>query len=320
MFESIKGYKFNRSDILQKHRVSGISGFMRIKNGEDFLERTITSHIDYFDEIVAVFNQCTDNTESILKKLSLKYPKKLKIYHYLDPVFPLGSEKHIMCHPESPLSMANYSNFALSKTRFKTVSKIDDDHIAVEQKLKDITEYIRNKPLKDNLMLCYSGINIAIKQNRLGIPKCDLISGNGDIGFFNVTEDRFFHHDKRFERFKVRGVKKEFYGLTYWHMKYLKKGNGFANYELNKSTNKRFSRKSEKFKASSLITLQELYHELSPDILYKIIALIDPKTHFLAKRNSKIREEIAKKSLETLLDETMPNWHEEIWNSRHIKN
>ena len=57
----------------------------------------------------------------------------------------------------------------------------------------------------------------------------------------------------------------------------------------------------------------------NPDILYKIIALIDPKTRFLAKRNSKIREEITKKSLETLLDETMPNWHEEIWNSRHIK-
>ena len=82
---------FNKSLLISENRKSGVSAFMRIKNGRDFLEETIESHIEFFDEIIACYNGCNDNTEDILKILQRKYPDKLKIYHYKPEVYPPGS-------------------------------------------------------------------------------------------------------------------------------------------------------------------------------------------------------------------------------------
>ena len=69
MIINIKGYNFKKSDLSVNNRKNGISGFLRVKNGAEFIERTIESHIDYFDEIIVVYNNCTDNTEQILINL-----------------------------------------------------------------------------------------------------------------------------------------------------------------------------------------------------------------------------------------------------------
>ena len=59
--------------IPENNRQPGISAFMRIKNGEDYLKATILSIINQVDEIICVFNECNDNTENILIKLEKKY-------------------------------------------------------------------------------------------------------------------------------------------------------------------------------------------------------------------------------------------------------
>ena len=51
------------------NRKNGVSGFMRIKNEEQFIEKVVLSWIDYVDELIIVYNDCSDKTPIILKKL-----------------------------------------------------------------------------------------------------------------------------------------------------------------------------------------------------------------------------------------------------------
>src|SRR5690606_30433863 len=113
-------------------RKPGISAFMRIRNGADFLEATIRSHISHFDEIVAVHNRCTDETPDILARLAREFGPKLKVHHYLPEVFPPGSRGHRNEPPDSSHSLVNYYNYALAKTQYTYATKLDDDHLAIE--------------------------------------------------------------------------------------------------------------------------------------------------------------------------------------------
>ena len=70
MNSSISGYSFTPSDLAVGRRLPGVSAFMRIRNGADFLEATIRSHVAFFDEIVAVYNASTDGTGDILARLA----------------------------------------------------------------------------------------------------------------------------------------------------------------------------------------------------------------------------------------------------------
>ena len=99
-------------------REDGISAFMRIKNGEDYLKASILSIINQVDEIICVFNECNDNTENILIKLEKKY-SKIKVYKYIPSVYVMNSEKYLEIDENSINSFSFYSNFALSKTTKK---------------------------------------------------------------------------------------------------------------------------------------------------------------------------------------------------------
>ena len=57
----------------------GISAYARLKNASDFLEVSVTSLIDYVDEIILVENGSTDNTREICNSLHKKYPGKIMI-------------------------------------------------------------------------------------------------------------------------------------------------------------------------------------------------------------------------------------------------
>ena len=48
---AVEDYHFTPADLAAGARPPGISAFMRVKNGADFIEAAIRSHIDYFDEI-----------------------------------------------------------------------------------------------------------------------------------------------------------------------------------------------------------------------------------------------------------------------------
>lgn len=53
----------NRTD-----RKKGLSGLIRTRNEAKLLGPCIDSCIDALDELIVVYNDCTDNTESVLEE------------------------------------------------------------------------------------------------------------------------------------------------------------------------------------------------------------------------------------------------------------
>ena len=65
---------------IHKHRIPGISGIMRVKDDGEFIEASVESCIEALDELVIVYNDCTDNSPEVIHRMGEKYPKKIKIY------------------------------------------------------------------------------------------------------------------------------------------------------------------------------------------------------------------------------------------------
>lgn len=263
--ETVAGYSFRPDDLRVAARVPGISAFMRIRNGEDFLEASIRTHIDAFDEVVAVYNQCTDSTPDILARLAQEYGPKLRLFHYADRVYPAGSAEHAAEPANSPHSLVNYYNFALSQTRFSHATKLDDDHLAIAPGLERLVDGVRSGAFGRE-MSCFSGFNLARGEDgRIGIMVLHPFSGGGDIGIFPVLPGTFFGHDRRFERFNAAGLARRFRGLAYWHLKFLKPDLGFGNYELSSQPGGRYARKLSRVQAASqVVPLGELGSLLGP--------------------------------------------------------
>lgn len=258
---AIDTYSFTPDDLRVADRRPGISAFVRTKNGADFLAPTIRSHAPYVDEIVAVYNQCSDSTEAVLVDLQDELgPDKLRLFHYLPRVHPPGSKEHAAEPAHSPHSVVNYSNFALSRTTRRIVVKLDDDHIAFDRGLRPMVEALRRDGLAPGRMNCFSGLNLVRDEDgAVGIHAGTPFSGNGDIGFFAMTPDAYFVHDRRFEDFRKYHFRRVFVGFAYWHMKYLKTGLGFANYEIESGRNRRFEKKERAFhRRREVVTIPEL--------------------------------------------------------------
>ena len=258
---AVETYSFVPEDLRLAERSPGISAFVRTKNGADFLRQTILSHAPFVDEIVAVYNQCTDATEAVLADLQDELgPHKLKLFHYLPRVHPPGSRDHAAEPGHSPHSVVNYSNYALSRTTRAIVVKLDDDHIAFERGLRPMVERLRREGLAPGRMNCFSGLNLVRDEDgAVGIHADTPFSGNGDIGFFAMTPDAYFVHDRRFEDFRKYHFRRVFTGFAYWHMKYLKTGLGFANYEIDSGGNRRFAKKERHFhRRRDVATISEI--------------------------------------------------------------
>ena len=256
--ESAASYRFHPDDLNPGARLPGIGAFMRVKNGADFLEATIRSHLPCVDEIVVVHNQCTDATPAILARLAAEFGDRLRVFHYLPKVFPPGSEGHAREPADSPASFVNQSNFALTRTRYRVAVKLDDDHLAMAGRLAALTGRIRQAGYKLPEVLCFSGINLAGDEaGRTGVRAREPFAGAGDHFFFEVTPATRFIHHPRFEDFH-HGRRRVFADFTYWHLKYLKPGFGFANRDID-AGNERFQRKRAAFLADRrVITLADV--------------------------------------------------------------
>lgn len=282
--ERVEYYSFTPDDLRVDARTPGISAFMRIKNGADFLEPTIRSHIAHFDEIVAVYNQCTDATPAILSRLAQEYGRKLRVFHYVPRVFPPGSEEHAKEPADSPHSLVNYYNFTLAQTRWRWATKLDDDHLAMGPALGELTGRIRTGAFGTDTMVCFGGINLTRGvDGNYGVLSGDRLSGSGDIGFFPVSPYTFFKRDVRFERFHRGRLKRRFAGLVYWHLKYLKPDFGFANYELQQNPGSRYRRKlSELQKHRTVVGLSEARGHARPTLWPR--SLLPEKARLLRDR------------------------------------
>ena len=270
----IEGRSFTPADLRVAERLPGISAFIRVRNGADFIEATIESHLPHVDEIVVVHNRCTDATPDIVLRLRQKHGPKLRVFHYADPVFPPGSEGHARTDAASPLSFVNYTNVALAQTRYRVVAKIDDDHLAIPAAMAELTARLRRDP-DSRALECFSGPNL-MRDAAGGYGLCESvpISGLGDVGFFVVNPDTYFVHDRRFEVFRTVNLRRRFAGFVYWHLKYLKAGNGFANYDLEANPASRYHKQRARFDASSVVSLSRYREHVKADRLR--LALMAP--------------------------------------------
>ena len=129
--------------IWKKARRPGISGFMRLKNEAEFLDRAVETHIGGLDELVMVHNDCSDETPEICRRWARKFPEKIKVVEYEPKVVPLFTPESRAIGARSPHSFANFSNFALSRTNCEIVVTIDGDHLAVASRFRRICERVR---------------------------------------------------------------------------------------------------------------------------------------------------------------------------------
>lgn len=308
---NIEGYVFRPDHMNISARTPGISAFMRCRNGADFVESTIRSHIAFYDEIVVAYNQCEDATPDILRRLMTEFDGKIRVFHYTDRVAPLGSDAHAGTPADAPQSMVNYSNFALAQTRHQIVVKLDDDHLAIPSEVEKITKTLRQGRTDPRVQYCFSGFNIArTADGQLGIPAFDPVVGGGDHGYFHVSETTRFYYDKRFERFGARPLRREFAGFFYWHLKYLKTGQGFRNYELGANPTSRYARKQQQFQHSRIAGLPDVIAALSPRKSAGLVARLSEKTRLKYKRNRRAADMFPDRSLVEALDRLNPGWHE----------
>lgn len=309
MHQTVETFRFRPEMLAPADRLPGVSAFMRIRNGADFMEATVRSHADFYDEIVAVYNQCTDATPEILSRLQAELGSKLKVFHYLPCVHPAGSKGHAQTPGEAPDSLVTYSNFALAQTRHQWAVKLDDDHLAIPAAVETIVGQIRSGTANDKLMHCFSGLNLMrMAEGAWRVPAAAPISGNGDIGYFRVTEGTHFVADPRFERFARGGVKRRFAGWFYWHLKYMKAGGGFANYELEANPGSRYARRLARLEASRLWDLEGVRSGLRPTLMDRLRALVDDKARLGVARDSSIAEAFPQTDLTAALDATAPGW------------
>ncbi len=124
-----------------ENKKNGLSGLMRIKNEADFIEGCIESCISALDELIIVYNDCTDKTPEIVEKMRCLYPNKIKVYAYNKNVLSHNLTKEEFEYAkslpaDSPRLHCNQCNFALSKSSYKYAVKIDADQLYFSDELK----------------------------------------------------------------------------------------------------------------------------------------------------------------------------------------
>ncbi|WP_417309754.1 hypothetical protein [Devosia sp.] len=302
----VETYRFTPADLAVATRRPGISAFMRIRNGAYALEAAVRSHIEHFDEIVAVHNRSTDETPEILARLAGEYGPRLRVFHYLPEVFPPGSDGHKATPADAPQSLVNYYNFALSRTRFSHTTKLDDDHVAMGAATARLVADVRAGRAAQNEMACFSGLNLARGANgQIGIVAHEPFAGNGDHWIFPVRPDTYFVKDRRFEVLRSQ-LRRKFHSFTYWHLKYLKPDLGFANYDLAANPHSRYARRLARLERGIALTdLETMARHAGEDRRWlDVIARwglpVPSRDRVIAERNKAARA-FMDEDLETLL-------------------
>jgi hypothetical protein len=236
--------------IYKKPRIPGISGFMRLKNEAEFLDRTFETHIDGFDEIIATFNDCSDETPEICHRWAKKYPDKIKVFEYEPKTLGWSTPEARAVETQSPHSYANYSNYALSLTNRQIAVKLDGDHSAVRSRFRPICDWVRkNLPPRTHFPLY--GLNITAHGGEIGVynfydfkatyegDRSKKIGQapftSGDHCFYHVDENSW-HEVDRIEGFEIMNLAgkprhpKAPFTYSFFHMKGMKRDRGTGSW------------------------------------------------------------------------------------------
>lgn len=156
------GCKHRHTEKIIEEMKKGVSGFMRVKNDAEFVEACIDSCIDALDELVIVYNDCSDATPELVEKKRQEYPDKIKVYEYKHKVYSvnLSIEEYEYAQSlsdDSPHLLCNFYNFALSKVSYDCAVKIDSDQIYIAEQLKKWCDFYRRDEVLCKSMKYYWG-------------------------------------------------------------------------------------------------------------------------------------------------------------------
>lgn len=140
---------------------NGLSGFIRAKNEARFLSTCIDSCIDSLDELIVVYNDCSDNTEEILAEKLKQYPEKLKVYPFNNNILSHNLSKeefeYAISLPEDSVRLhSTQCNYALSKVSYKFAMKIDPDQVYFADEIakwRDVCGMIKVKKARFDFIL-----------------------------------------------------------------------------------------------------------------------------------------------------------------------
>lgn len=123
----------------------GLSGILRIKNEEQFLAGCIESCVNSLDELIIVYNDCTDRSTSIIQQYASIYPDKIFVYEYPYNILGNNLNDEDYAYAKSlpntdPRLLCSYYNFALSKVHYSYAIKIDADQFY----FSDVLDYYRH--------------------------------------------------------------------------------------------------------------------------------------------------------------------------------
>lgn len=143
-------------------RKDGVAGFMRVKNDAEFVEASIDSCVDALDELVIVYNDCSDDTPVLVEKKRMEYPDKIKVFEYRHKVYSVNLTKEEYDYAsglpdDAPGLLCNYYNYALSKVSYKYAVKIDADQIYFTDRLRMLCDIFRNGNKRRNLLKYSAG-------------------------------------------------------------------------------------------------------------------------------------------------------------------
>ncbi len=100
--------------------------------------------------------------------------------------------------------------------------------------------------------------------------------------------------------------RRRFCGFLYWHLKYLKAGLGFANYELEDNPDSRFARRKERLETRpEMLGLPELRQMVRPDLKMQAAALLGDKQRLVRDRARALAETFPDDSLEAAVKRTV---------------
>lgn len=138
-------------------RKVGLSGIMRVKNEGRFLGTCIDTIIDALDELIVVYNDCTDDTEAILHEKVELYGNKIKIYPFNHNILftnlTLEQYEYAISLPEdSPRLFCTQCNYAIEKTSFQYVVKIDPDQIYFADEVRKWRDACLGKDVSINFL------------------------------------------------------------------------------------------------------------------------------------------------------------------------
>ena len=245
MIETVEKPLFLNSDFAAARKRPGISAFMRLHNEEDFAAAAINSILPFFDEIIVVYNTCTDRTPEIVADFARRYPDCIKAYHYVPEVFPQGSRVHTLLPADSVNSLVHYTNFAMSKATRRIRCIWDGDEIAIPQTLGRVTEQLRAlRPGGGvNWLLSphqwgywyFSGVNLWDQDSVINVPQSlPEVGHRREHGFWAARRWRVYRRYPKGEYLFRRLMIHRWVGHLHYHVKGMKRDRGLGGFQLDK--------------------------------------------------------------------------------------